>query len=136
MNDRDLSSQEGDDSALPRANDFETPREDDSSTPCADDPAAPQVDVRRRQVLKALAGLGVGGAVFQRALAAQAAGAVEVTPEMIRQSEWIAGLDLSDEQRAATARGVNRSIRTFETLRAVELDNSVPPAIMFSAAPW
>ena len=56
-------------------------------------------DSKRRAVLKGLAALGVGTATFRRALAAQAAQAGPVTPEMIKQAEWIAGLDLTDEER-------------------------------------
>ena len=53
----------------------------------------------RRTLLKGLAGLGVGTATFRRALAAQAAQAGAVTPEMIKQAEWIAGLELTEEER-------------------------------------
>src|SRR5262245_54787101 len=60
--------------------------------------------VPRRLVLKTLTGLGVGSAVFQRALAAQADGSTAVTAEMIQQAEWIAGIELNPEDRASTAR--------------------------------
>ena len=39
----------------------------------------------RRQLLKGLSALGIGSAVFQRALAAQAQQAQSVTAEMIKQ---------------------------------------------------
>ena len=48
---------------------------------------------RRRAILKALAVLGAGTATFRRVLAAQSAAAGKVTPEMIKQAEWIAGLE-------------------------------------------
>ena len=54
-------------------------------------PASP----RRRAVLKALAGLGVGGPVLHRAVAA-AAEAGDVSPEMVRRAEWIAGVEFTD----------------------------------------
>ncbi len=60
--------------------------------------------LRRRTVLKALAGLGVGSAVFQRALAARAAEAGKISPAMIQDAEWITGLTLTEEQREAAAR--------------------------------
>lgn len=88
----------------------------------------------RRQVLKALAAAGVGSTVFRRALAAQVEGALTVTPEMIRQAEWIAGLKLSDEDRQSTARAVQQAVREFQALRRVPLDNSVPPALVFQPA--
>jgi Asp-tRNA(Asn)/Glu-tRNA(Gln) amidotransferase A subunit family amidase len=90
----------------------------------------------RRHLLKTLAGLGIGSAVFQRALAADAEKAVAVTPEMVQQAEWIAGLKLADADRKALAGDLTRSLRNFETMRAVKLPNSVAPALAFNPAPW
>src|SRR5437764_1169385 len=89
----------------------------------------------RRKVLGALTGLGVGTAAFQRAVAWQAEQAGKVTAELIQQAEWIAGITLTDEERKAIATTVERDQRRFETLRKVELTNSVPPAMAFFAAP-
>ena len=63
-------------------------------------------EASRREVLKALAVVGVGSTTFRRALAAQASQAGTVTPEMIKQAEWIAGLELTEEERTSTARSV------------------------------
>jgi Asp-tRNA(Asn)/Glu-tRNA(Gln) amidotransferase A subunit family amidase len=90
----------------------------------------------RRRLLKMLAGLGVGSAVFQRALAAGAQRATVVTPEMVRQAEWIAGLKLSDADRQSLAGALTRSQRNFEAMRAVPLPNNIPPALAFDPAPW
>src|SRR5262249_13753108 len=90
----------------------------------------------RRHLLKALAALGVGSAVFQRALAVDPREAGAVTPEMVQQAEWIAGLKLTDEQRKELAGGLTQALRDFETLRAVPLPNHVPPALSFHPAPW
>jgi Asp-tRNA(Asn)/Glu-tRNA(Gln) amidotransferase A subunit family amidase len=89
----------------------------------------------RRHVLATLAGIGIGTAAFQRALAAQAEGAGKVTPELIEQAEWIAGIKLAEEDRQAVAAAVQRDQRKFEALRKVDLANSVPPALSFFAAP-
>jgi Asp-tRNA(Asn)/Glu-tRNA(Gln) amidotransferase A subunit family amidase len=83
-----------------------------------------------------LAGLGVGPAVFRRALAAAADKAPEVTADMIRQAEWIAGITLSDKDRKALVGGLNQMQRSFETMRAVPLPNHIPPALSFDPAPW
>ena len=91
--------------------------------------------IRRRAALKALAGLGVGTAAFQRAVAARAAQEGGVTAEMIAQAEWIAGLELSDEEREDAARTVRRSLRQFEALRKVEIGPFVPPALGFLPEP-
>ena len=61
----------------------------------------------RRAVLKGLTALGAGSLTFRRALAAQAAQAGTVTPEMIKQAEWIAGLELTEDERTRTARRFN-----------------------------
>ena len=45
------------------------------------------------QILKSLAAAGVGTAVFQRALAADAEQAATITAEMIQQAEWVAGIN-------------------------------------------
>jgi Asp-tRNA(Asn)/Glu-tRNA(Gln) amidotransferase A subunit family amidase len=91
--------------------------------------------MNRRRVLGALAGLGIGTVTMQRALAQQVAEAGKVTPEMVRQAEWIAGLELTDDERAEVARSVERTQSNFRALRKVKVDYSVVPAVMFNAAP-
>jgi Asp-tRNA(Asn)/Glu-tRNA(Gln) amidotransferase A subunit family amidase len=93
------------------------------------------IPLRRRAVLKSLAALGVGTAVFQRALAARAAEAGKVTPEMIRDAEWITGLTLTDEERASTAANVERSLASRQLIREFPVDYAVPPALHFHPAP-
>ncbi len=93
------------------------------------------VGVRRRTILEALAALGVGSSVFQRALAAQVAQRAAVTPEMIKQAEWIAGLDLTEQERASTARSLERSLSSFGELRKVEIGYDVAPALTFFPVP-
>src|SRR5436190_17272410 len=89
----------------------------------------------RRQILAALASLGIGTAAFQRALAAQAEQAGKVTPELIKQSEWIAGITLAEEDRKAVAEEVQGDQQKFAALRKVELKNSDAPALAFFATP-
>lgn len=95
----------------------------------------PDRPLSRRKVLAALAGMGIGTAAFQRALAAQAEAAGKVTPELIQQAEWIAGITITEEDRKAVAGAVERDQRKFDVLRKVDLKNSVPPALSFFAAP-
>lgn len=90
----------------------------------------------RRLVLGALAGLGVGSATFRRALAVEAEKAGSITPEMIAQAEWVAGIKLSEADRKAIAKSVDATVKDLETLRAVKLPNDVPPALAFVPAPW
>ncbi|HEY2148047.1 MAG TPA: amidase, partial [Pirellulales bacterium] len=98
-------------------------------------PVKRHTGVSRRRALKVLTGLGVGTAVFRRALAADAASAGKVTPDMIQQAEWIAGLELKPEDRESVARGLTQAVSGFKKLREVKLENNVAPAIIFNATP-
>lgn len=90
------------------------------------------LSMTRRQVLTALTGLGIGSAVLHRALAQQVQDSgKEISLEMISQAEWIAGLELSDDERKAIIGALKNSQKNYATLRAVPLDNSVAPAIGF-----
>ncbi|WP_425616333.1 amidase [Anatilimnocola sp. NA78] len=89
----------------------------------------------RRHLLAALTGAGIGTVAFQRALAAQVEQVGKITPQLIEQSEWIAGIELSEEDRQSVADAVQRDQRKLELLRQVDLENSVPPALTFFAAP-
>jgi Asp-tRNA(Asn)/Glu-tRNA(Gln) amidotransferase A subunit family amidase len=97
--------------------------------------SAARTPLSRRHILAALAAIGIGSSAFQQALAAQAENAAKVTPELIEQAEWIAGIKLTEEDRKSVAAAVQRDQGKFETLRKVELKNSVPPALSFFAAP-
>jgi len=93
------------------------------------------IRIDRRRVLGVLAGLGIGTASFQRALAQQVAEQGAVTAEMLKQAEWISGVELSDEDRESTARAMRGLLRNFVALRAVEIGYDVAPAVMFAALP-
>ena len=97
------------------------------------EPTSADRPISRRNVLAALAGIGVGTLAFQRALAAQAETAGKVTPELILQAEWIAGITITEDDRKAVAGAVERDQRKFEVLRKVDLAG-VPPALSFFAA--
>lgn len=89
----------------------------------------------RRQWVQTLAGLGIGSATFQRALATQAISqpptATAVTAEMIQQAEWIAGVTLTEAERKRLALTMTQQLRSFEQLRQVSVPNHVPPALVF-----
>jgi len=89
----------------------------------------------RREVVKALTVAGVSGGVFARAVTALAREAGEVTPEMIRAAEWIAGIEFTEDERALMVDGVTEALGDYEALRAVPLDNGVAPAVRFDATP-
>jgi Asp-tRNA(Asn)/Glu-tRNA(Gln) amidotransferase A subunit family amidase len=89
----------------------------------------------RRQVLKAIAALGVGSAVFHRALAALAEQSPEITPKMIRQAEWISNLEFTKDERRLMLEDLGDLLAHFEKIRAVPLDNAVSPALLFDPVP-
>ncbi len=96
------------------------------------DPSHPAHPIGRRALLKVLGAVGVGTPTFQRALAAQVQEQTgKVTPAMIQQAEWIAGLELTDDERQATVRALQQSLGSFEALRKVALSRDVPPALRF-----
>lgn len=105
--------------------------------PAVQPPGRPRrLALTRRQLLGTLGAMGVGSPVFQRALAAQVQRTSQVTPDMIKQAEWIAGIELPEDVRRSTAQAVSGLLADFEALRAVKLDNSVAPALVFQPAPW
>lgn len=89
----------------------------------------------RRKVLQVISSLGVGSAVFGRALVVLAAEQPKVSEEMIRQAEWVSGLQFTDAKRKLMLKGVNEALAGYAKLRAIEIDNSVPPALWFRPAP-
>ncbi len=60
----------------------------------------------RRRALAILGAAGIGNGVFQRALAAKAADG-PVSPEMVANAEWVAGITLTPAQREAAANRLN-----------------------------
>jgi Asp-tRNA(Asn)/Glu-tRNA(Gln) amidotransferase A subunit family amidase/Asp-tRNA(Asn)/Glu-tRNA(Gln) amidotransferase C subunit len=84
----------------------------------------------RRAFLSYFSAIGLGGTLFPGVLWARAA-QEPVTKELIAQAERIAGLSFTDEEREAMVNGLNGNVRAWEQLRAVELDNAVPPALHF-----
>jgi Asp-tRNA(Asn)/Glu-tRNA(Gln) amidotransferase A subunit family amidase len=89
----------------------------------------------RRQLFTILAAAGVGTACFQRALAAQASQVAAVTPAMVKESAWIADLELSEEEINSTTQRIQNALRKFRSLRSVPVGYDVPPALYFSASP-
>jgi Asp-tRNA(Asn)/Glu-tRNA(Gln) amidotransferase A subunit family amidase len=90
----------------------------------------------RRQILKSLAAAGVGTNVFQRALAADAENAGDVTAEMIQQAEWVAGIKLSESERKDLVKTLTQLVKDVRAVRAAKVGYDVPPALVFDPAPW
>jgi Asp-tRNA(Asn)/Glu-tRNA(Gln) amidotransferase A subunit family amidase len=95
----------------------------------------------RRDLFAAVAGLGVGTAVFQRAVVAHAQDDAKkekstgVTAEMVKNAEWIAGIELTDAERIRVAATLTRTMAGMKRAEAIPLGNDTLPAIQFNPAP-
>lgn len=87
--------------------------------------------MRRRQWLKVIVSAGVGGSVFQRALAGQAEGVAEITAEMVQQAEWVAGVKLSPEEQSQLAQTLSRKQASWQAMRDLPLEPSRAPVTPF-----
>lgn len=85
----------------------------------------------RRDALVALSAIGIGTAAFQRSVAQQAADTAEVSAEMIHNAEWVAGIELTEEQRLEAERTVRGVMRHRKQLREVDTGYDVLPALRF-----
>src|SRR5689334_9526220 len=85
----------------------------------------------RRSALAVLGSAGIGTAVFRRALAA-AAGGGPVSPQMVADAEWVAGIKLTEPQREAAVNAFKFAREDLEHLRPIALDNSLLPGLRFS----
>lgn len=94
-------------------------------------------EVSRRELLAAVAAVGVGTETFQRAVVASAAQPkVEaVTPEMVQAAEWVAGITLTETERKSVASSLTNTLRSVAVLNKLALTNAVGPAIHFNPAP-
>ena len=86
--------------------------------------------LNRRDALSLLGTAGIGTLTFRRALAAQAENG-PITRKMVAEAEWVAGITLTDEQRDAAAKSLSAAKKNCEKFRAIELDNSVLPGLIF-----
>ena len=85
----------------------------------------------RRRALAILGAAGIGTGVFQRALTAKAAEG-PVSPQMVEDAEWVAGIRLTPAQREAAANHLNQYRESTTRIRAIELDNSQRPGLVFT----
>jgi Asp-tRNA(Asn)/Glu-tRNA(Gln) amidotransferase A subunit family amidase len=90
--------------------------------------------ISRRSVLRLVPSLGIGSAVFARALAQEAAGSSELTREMIAAAKWVSGIELTEDQENEVLREVNTLQKQLTALRAFKLDpqNDSPALVLES----
>jgi Asp-tRNA(Asn)/Glu-tRNA(Gln) amidotransferase A subunit family amidase len=88
--------------------------------------------IDRRELLGRLATIGIGSAVFHRAISALVDGGSELDLETLKKAQWISGVTLSDDEFEEILSRVNRTQGGLAQLRKVELSAAVPMAIHFS----
>ncbi len=57
--------------------------------------------------------------------------ALRVSKEMLQEAEKLAGLEFTDAERELMLEGVNDYLESYEAIRKIPIENSVPPAIAF-----
>jgi Asp-tRNA(Asn)/Glu-tRNA(Gln) amidotransferase A subunit family amidase len=92
----------------------------------------------RREMLGAVAALGIGTATFQRAVVAGAAQPKvdAVTEEMVKGAEWVAGITLTEAERKEVARSMTQTLRSVAAFNKLDIGNATGPAVHFNPAPW
>ncbi len=85
----------------------------------------------RRQVLGVLSATGIGTAAFRRAVAQTVQQVPDIDEESIRSAEWVAGIELTDEERETAVASVQGVLHKCEQMRAVPVSYDTMPAIRF-----
>jgi Asp-tRNA(Asn)/Glu-tRNA(Gln) amidotransferase A subunit family amidase len=108
---------------------------DEEDIKLTDRPPSTRGIANRREILAGLAAVGLGTPVFQRALAAQAEKAGELSIEMIQQAEWIAGVSFDPDERAEMLKGIQGQQDKLAKLRSMPVAYSTPSALLFNPTP-
>jgi Asp-tRNA(Asn)/Glu-tRNA(Gln) amidotransferase A subunit family amidase len=85
----------------------------------------------RREFMATCAASGLATTLLPGVLWALAQEQQRVTRDMIERAEKIAGLDFTDAQRDQLLGGLGNRLRNYELVRALDMPNSVPPALHF-----
>jgi len=100
----------------------------------AGDTAYNKTQLARRSFLAYFSSLGLSATVLPGVLWAkmQDDEVTRITKEMLQDTEQIAGLEFTDQERELMVDGLNEHLKRYEKLREVRLDNSVVPAFQFN----
>lgn len=101
--------------------------------------------INRRSFVKLLPAAGVAGAAITNldapsgaaianAQQAQQQTPQKITQEMLRATEQLIGIELTDAQEAMALPGVNRNLANYEALRKIDVPLDTEPAIAFHPA--
>ena len=77
----------------------------------------------------------LGGLILLLGFSLQTDQPSPVTKEMVERAETIIGLRFNDTERDSLLVELKEQLESYESLRKVELPNSVPPALQFNPIP-
>src|SRR3954470_11715507 len=88
----------------------------------------------RRRFMAHFAGIGLGSTLLPGVLWGQMrqSGVTTITPEMLKDSLAIAGLDFNDTERTAIARSANQALNQYKQLHDFHVPNNVSPPFHFN----
>ena len=91
-------------------------------------------NLSRRQFAALMAAAGAGPLLLVRSLAAQEKKAekLPVTTGDLARAEKVIGLSFTDKDRKIMLKDVADNLKSYETIRGFQLNNSVPPAVHFN----
>lgn len=89
------------------------------------------VDVGRRDFVAAMSSVGVGSVLFPGVLWDRARQEGEITAEVIREAEKVAGITFTPDERQQMLGEVREHVESYEALKEVDVPNSVAPALDF-----
>ena len=89
------------------------------------------VPLSRRRILQVVSAAGIGSATLHRALAQEATQTGTLTVDQIANAEWVAGITLSEAERAALSSHLQKIQRDAEQIRRISIESDIIPAIRF-----
>src|ERR1051325_2674387 len=96
----------------------------------------PASQLDRRAFMAYFSSIGLGSTLFPGVLwGQQQQQGPEITKEMIAAAEEIAGIQFSDDERAAMQRGLQQMRNNLQTLHKEPIDQSLLPSIVFDPVP-
>ena len=94
-------------------------------------------ELTRRRFLAYFSSLGLSSTLLPGVIWAQIQDQEDpkISKEILQDAEAVAGVNFTDEERDLMLEGLNNNLSSYESLRALQIDNSVPPALYFNPVP-
>jgi len=89
----------------------------------------------RRKFLTYFTGIGLSSTLLPGILWAKYQEKKKITKEILKDAEKMAGLKFTDEERDLMLEDLNQNLKSYEKIRKISIDNSIPPALEFNPLP-